>query len=979
MPTAHVLGSLHTRLRPPVDDTDSELLQRFRATHEEAAFAELVHRHGPMVYAVCRRILLSSPDAEDAFQATFFVLARKADTIRGSVGAWLHGVAVKVANKARIQALKRTVRNMSAARPEAVHTPTPDSDLRAVLDEELTKLPEELRQVVVTCDLGGKSRSQAAKELGWPEGTVAKRLTKARELLAQRLTRRGISLSASALGVALGEQAMANVPSSLVFETMKLATNVGSVTVQKLAESVMRSIQVGVLKSWAVVGLFTIALTSGGLMMAGGGGGSDPKPEPQKAAVPGKPVMMWKEHNSIYFPRSLPVSVAFSDDSTSLLTGDTNGEVMDVKVPIEQPTYRWTAKVDSTHAAVAYSADRKQVYITTKTGVQMVDAATGKPGEKIETPEGIAIGVFPNKPIREAANMFECKIVVGSPIGYTQKTWISGDAKPNGTSFRRTQRSTIDSALIDSAAVPLAVDQVGELVITTGDLDPKTKKNFLWACRYITNSDGRLVLEGHTATVVSAAWAKEGGTAVTGDADGRVIVWDAKTMKESRRLELGGRVMALAMSDDATHTAAYVAKKDRAEVLVWETATNKPTAIHTKFADFTGTKLHASLAFSHDGKRLAGCAVNKDWLTKLGDLEEKVHVWELSPEPKAQAAPKHLYTETLPKGSSTECVVLDDASFIVPSLKPGGIDYRDLRDGKVLFRLGFGDFTLGKMKLSADRRWLAMEQRTPFDPKKTGLTKTTFDVGVRSVHKWEERLTIADCSELLDVASGGTVVAVVRNKKLEVWDIATKKVLKTADFEFTKCDAAAFSPDGKLLAVFDGSHNLIWWAWNEGKHEMMLRREKVGSLCFSPDGKFLASGPTEWINLSEQISIWNVETRKVQSEFANSKKLSMSTPSMTFTHGGRVLIACDNIKPEKQEDFPSHRITLWDTATGAVAHQLAIPSGLPQKIDVSPNGRYLIATVKDGDDVKLLSWRLDGIVPAVVPGNRPPSAAAPKP
>src|SRR5262249_44021980 len=153
-----------------------------------------------------------------------------------------------------------------------------------------------------------------------------------------------------------------------------------------------------------------------------------------------------------------------------------------------------------------------------------------------------------------------------------------------------------DAKSTDMAAVPLALDPKGRSAIMTGPRDAtgqftgRKGKNVLWAyvCGdYSKDSPGNRVMVGHTATVVSAAWSKEGSTAVTGDADGRVIVWDAKTMKESRRVELGGRVLALAISDDGTHTAAYVRAnrgKGSSDVYVWETAklTNALKPIHNQ-------------------------------------------------------------------------------------------------------------------------------------------------------------------------------------------------------------------------------------------------------------------------------------------------------------------------------------------------------------------------------------------------------------
>jgi RNA polymerase sigma factor (sigma-70 family) len=175
--------------RPPDPRPDAELVAGFAATGEEVAFAELVRRHGPTVYGVCRRVLGNGHDADDAFQAVWLVLARRPGRVRpaGAVGAFLYGVAVKVATKARAQAAKRRQRLMAAAKPDRADDRPDWSDLGPVLDAELAALPEKYRQAVVLCDLTGKSRSEAAAALGWPEGTVAARVAKGRELLAARL------------------------------------------------------------------------------------------------------------------------------------------------------------------------------------------------------------------------------------------------------------------------------------------------------------------------------------------------------------------------------------------------------------------------------------------------------------------------------------------------------------------------------------------------------------------------------------------------------------------------------------------------------------------------------------------------------------------------------------------------------------------------------------------------------------------------
>jgi WD40 repeat protein len=237
------------------------------------------------------------------------------------------------------------------------------------------------------------------------------------------------------------------------------------------------------------------------------------------------------------------------------------------------------------------------------------------------------------------------------------------------------------------------------------------------------------------------------------------------------------------------------------------------------------------------------------------------------------------------------------------------------------------------------------------------------------VHK----ATIPSCRQLLDVASSGKVVAVVREMKIELWDVATTKLLKSAPFKHTRIDAASFSPDGKLLAISD-RNELVLWRWEENAHERIDVGRCVGSLTFSPDGKFLAEGPTP----RENIQIRDVETRKVVQALSPGTKLSMNVPRMAYTQGGRVLIACDTITYVKEIAVP-HRINLWDTASGSIAHQIALPAGLPYSIDVTPNGRYLAAMLDDGDSgMKLSVWRLDGKKPVTEPVPRPPAAVRPR-
>jgi RNA polymerase sigma factor (sigma-70 family) len=256
---------------------DRALLERFLTRHDETAFEALVRRHGPMVLGVCRRVLSSAQDAEDAFQATFLVLVRKAASIARPelLGNWLYGVAFQTARTARAAADRRRAKEARAMPRQ----PTPEADdwreLRPVLDEELSGLPAKYRLPVVLCHLQGQSRQDAARALGVPEGTLSSRLARARSILARRLARRGVTLSAVALAVALGPEATAAVlPSALIVTTVQagaralagpLAAGAVSALVAALTERVVKAM-------WLSKLTLTLAgLVAGGIVALGVG------------------------------------------------------------------------------------------------------------------------------------------------------------------------------------------------------------------------------------------------------------------------------------------------------------------------------------------------------------------------------------------------------------------------------------------------------------------------------------------------------------------------------------------------------------------------------------------------------------------------------------------------------------------------------------------------------------------------------------
>jgi RNA polymerase sigma factor (sigma-70 family) len=272
---------------------DGQLLTHF-VVGDPAAFAALVQRHGPMVLGVCRRVVADGDAAEDAFQLTFLVLARKARSIRQPerLAAFLHGVAYRIAAKLRADAARRRRRERQAARPDALD-PADDlvwRDLWPILDEAVNGLPERYRLPVVLCYLEGKTNSEAGALLGCSRDTVATRLSRARQLLRGRLARRGLGLSAAALVTALADRARAAVPAPVLRDTVEAAvkavdcvgTGVAAV-VRKGVKQIMAGMQnkrAGLLLVVALVGAGAVAWLSAGRPAAGR--------QPEAKQAPGK-------------------------------------------------------------------------------------------------------------------------------------------------------------------------------------------------------------------------------------------------------------------------------------------------------------------------------------------------------------------------------------------------------------------------------------------------------------------------------------------------------------------------------------------------------------------------------------------------------------------------------------------------------------------------------------------------------------------
>jgi RNA polymerase sigma factor (sigma-70 family) len=354
--------------------TDGELLSRYLERRDQAAFEALLARHGPMVLGVCRRILANPADAEDAFQATFLVLVRKASSVvpRDLVGNWLYGVAYRTATSAKAMNARRRAKERAAVKPEA-RAEEVWADVRPVLDEELSRLPDKYRVPVVLCDLEGATRREAARRLGWPEGTLSTRLRAGRGRLARALARRGLPIAVGALAAGLARhEAVACVPPALatstataaqLFAVREVPAGVISARVIALTEGALKAMLVAKLKAATVVCLAALALL--GL-----------------ALVPGRPLEATPPDAKARAREGRP-----SPKAAQPAPKGGEGEPLPPGALSRLGTPRFRHGGQAV-GKVTFSPDGRQVASTTSRGVYLFDAATGRLLHHFRPPAG---------------------------------------------------------------------------------------------------------------------------------------------------------------------------------------------------------------------------------------------------------------------------------------------------------------------------------------------------------------------------------------------------------------------------------------------------------------------------------------------------------------------------------------------------------------------------------------------------------------
>jgi RNA polymerase sigma factor (sigma-70 family) len=917
-PLRTAIRRLLRRLAPPVgiSVSDAELLDRFVQSQDPAAIETLLWRHGPMVLRTCWRLLGSLPDAEDCFQATFLVLCRKAHSIvqSQSLGGWLYKVAYRICLRARAARRRQPMELPAGVEPVAAESTFPLAwqELRTVLDEELNRLPEKYRAPLVLHYLEGKTVEQVAAELGWPYGTVCARLTRGKNQLSTRLTKRGLALSAGTIAAALAQESAAAVTPGLVQTTVH-ALSAGAVprTAASLAQEFLRAQLHNRLK-------WTVALLVAACTAVGGTGAilahnrpDDPDPAgassilahsvvetPLRLDIDGDPPPAGAilRLGSAHF-RGFANMAAYSPDGGVLTTVGAGG------------IRTWDAATGRPLTA-RYHADLQSPCVISEDGKLAATQTYGRPFSP--HPERITIRRLPGLEVLhtlEDPGKFQARHFCFSRDGkrlaadsrFDILVWDLATGKLISRLPLLDEKLYVDAlALSPDGSLLAAVDSRIDQVIRLWDVASAREQQPLKIpqTRYLSlgfSGNGEILMAFGTGNCV--------------------FLWDAHTLAFIRRFSIGENAPFAPISYSGKLVAAGGAE---GALRLWNAETGQLKAVlqqPTKVARLASLQAGAPMAFSPDDRFLVAGGSSPQirmWNVATGRRFPVTNEPDLAPSQVAGC-----YAAISPDGNliatNRGCTIqLWDArtGFKIGGALNVGYSTHDIvfsADGKSLLDEG-GDMLSVADLLSAthnaEARWSSPPGRTygagqhpdPILVRQIAAgTAPKIPAGRRTIgrlaalspdgktaawaiHDPPRYISLRDAiseEELFRVPSPGGVatpafspdsryLAVVGKNHVQLWDVASRREVRRFEYappedmldEWHLRQPLAFSPDGKLLAAPNVGNGIVVWSVATGRQVDTLRGHggQVYTLAFTPDSRRLLSGSADTTALMWDVS-----------------------------------------------------------------------------------------------------------------------------
>jgi RNA polymerase sigma factor (sigma-70 family) len=912
------------------DLTDGELLERFRARGEEAAFAVLVQRHGPMVLGVCRRVLGDVHAAEDSFQATFMVLARRADSLakQDSVGRWLYGVAQRIALRARARAATRREREKRCGEgPLSVCVDELERrEAGAVLDEEIGRLPPKYQMPIILCYLEGMSQERAARALGCPKGSLARRLGGARALLRRQLTRRGIT-SAGVLAVLYGGQpARAAVPARLVLRTVAAAkstvtgsgASLGAFAVQLAEESLRQSSPLTTVRLLVLL-TFTVA----GAGLAGFGLLANNAPPPVPGAVRG---VAAKDEPAKNDPRQ-----AVDADGAPLPQGALGR--------LGSARFRYDAtSIGGSYRSLTYALGGKVLASSSDdSGLSLWDAGTGKLLHRLWVPRYLgSMALSPDGTMLFTDGLSLVDVAAGKEVRLFQN---------------QTGAYVFSVAYAPDGKTVAGADHGGDFIfwdVATGRETHRWKK------------------DRNTTSVI--AFAPDGKALAVGNNKNVVRLLEIPSGRELRRFEHDGQIVSVTCTPDGT--LAAVARNG--VIRLWDMASGKLR----QTIDNDGRET-SPVVFSADGKLMA-------WGRQVGVIRvcetrtgKEVHRWEARDERYAVAF--------APDGGTLAGVGTFDSAIRRWDLATGraldtGAGHTSLvhtlrfrPDGKTLLsrshlsilewdqakgrlrRRIFGDEVRGTgaeytaLDVTLDGKTLAEATRagTRNSPQDDPVIRLRDAVSEREIR------TLAGHTKQvyrLKFSADGTLLVSGGEDGMRLWHVATGAQLGQLKGEYSFVTA----PAGSLLAYVDDGNILRLWDMKTqtAARHWDTRQSNIDSLVFAPDAGSLATSGTNGQG-RYVIHVWDTASGELLTRLEGKRGVE----ALAFSPSGRILASGIITSNSGRNTYEAEQsaIVLWDVLSGEVIRSIDSPQGRLGSLAFAPDSRTLAS---GGGDSTILLWKL---------------------
>jgi RNA polymerase sigma factor (sigma-70 family) len=899
--------------------SDRELLHRFATGGDEAAFEILVRRHGPMVLRLGRRLLPGAADAEDVFQATFLLLARKASSVRwyDSIAQWLYGVAYHLAQKSKRAAARRSAHERRAG-VRCPHDPLAEltgRELLAILDEEMQRLPDRYREPLVLCYLEGLTRDEAAQRLGCPLGTLKSRLERGKDLLGRALTRRGVGLGAAlAASLALAGRGSGAVPPALVQSALDGVRGAAAVSpgVRTLLGSATPSVLVTRLSVVAV--LMTVGLAAAGfaLAMRQQTPAAAPAESPAAASIPraadtlGDPLpdgVLLRLGSLRFRHRGTLRSLAFSPDGKLLVSGGWD-RVLRLWDPATGCEVRQIDGPKDGVEAIAFSPDGKVLAGAGDSCAYLWDAETGREIRRLQGHKGrvTALAFSPGGKLLATADEGTIRLWE-MPGGPAPRVFTIGAGSIYAVAF------SPDGRALAAAGADRTVG--------------------VWAVE-----GGKVLhyLRGHNVEITGIAFSPDSQTLISVGCDA-IRFWDVKSGESVSHP--AGKVRNGTAAAFSPNGKLLALGSDQGVIQLWDWVAGEPLWQ----VDAHPARVQ-TLAFSPDGKTLAS-----------GSAEESIQLWNVATGRSLDPTPGH---------SQRVCAAAysADGRVIATAAWDGTVRLWDARTGHVLRCFNAVDAgtraafplnprQLAGLALSPDGRLIAA---AGYDE----VLRVWDAASGQEVHRFQGRcVAFAPDGKLIAVGGRGTDGAEVNMGVIRLYDASTGKEVRALRGHLTTLAHVAFSADGRTLV---STGQVLFGArfGDPGESETRFVRfwdvatgrelhdgpagARPGCMTLSPDGHTLAGTA----DAGRTIHLWETATMQQRTQLAGHQGTLLA---IAFAPDSRTLAS----------GSMDGTIRLWDLPSGKEIARLAGHRGWVLSLAFAPDGRTLVSA---GLDTTALVWDL---------------------